>query len=179
MESIEANLLKRKYREADYSSSGGPNVKFSRLVDDIKQNFPDKDYSPKMLSAIVREGFPHSGSRQLTASRNKFVFGVEPKDEGCSGDEIVQLRLQVECLQAELSDRDHEAKRLQGKVAELDNKVEKLQVRVVELENQAQQRETEQVDTHEKQLSLAALEKQMSAVVGSNKPSVPWSQYNR
>ena len=52
---MEAKLLKRKYREADYSSSSGPNVKFSHLADDVKQNFADKDYSPKMLSAIVRE----------------------------------------------------------------------------------------------------------------------------
>ena len=43
MESKEAKWLKRKYQEVDFSESG-PGVKFARLADDIKGNFPDQDY---------------------------------------------------------------------------------------------------------------------------------------
>ena len=171
MESRESKWLKRKYQEVEYSSSGGPNVKFSRLSDDIKLNFPDKSYSSRTLSAIVREAFPHSESRQLTASRNKFVFGVEPKpDEGCSGahDEMAELQEQVERLKSQLSDRDCEVERLQGQVVELDTNVKKLQGRVVELENQVeklQRRVAELAHTHETQFSLATLQSQMLAVL--------------
>ena len=125
-----------------------------------------------MLSAIVREVFPHSESCQLKVSRNKFVLVVELKDEGCSGDETVQLRQQVEHLQADISDRDHQVERLQGKVAELDNKVEKLQGRVMELENQ---RVAKLADTQETQPFFSNPTKQDVSCSGSDTPSVPWS----
>ena len=65
MESREAQFLKRKYKavESSSSSSGGLSVKFSRLSDDIQQNFTDRDYSSKSVSAIIKEAFPHSDSR--------------------------------------------------------------------------------------------------------------------
>ena len=96
-------------------------------------------------------------------------MGVELKDEGCSGDETVQLRQQVEHLQADISDQDHQVERLQGKVAELDNKVEKLQGRGLEVENQ---RVAKLADTQETQLFSATLDVSCS---GSDTPSVPWS----
>ena len=113
MESREAKLLKRKYREVEYSDVG-PSVKFSCLADEITSNFPDKDYSARMLSTIVREAFPNSESRKQHASRNKFVFGIEAMDVGPSAalDKDIPLQQQVDTLQRELADRDQEVERL-------------------------------------------------------------------
>ena len=46
-----AGVMKRKYCEVERSDSG-PSVKFSRIADDIKNNFPDKISS--ITSKIVR-----------------------------------------------------------------------------------------------------------------------------
>ena len=97
MESREAKWLKRKYREVEYSDVG-PSVKFSCIADDIKNNFPNKDYSSRTLSTIVREAFPHSESRKQHVSRNKFVFGIEAMGEGSAVD--FPLQQQVETLQS-------------------------------------------------------------------------------
>ena len=117
MESREAKLLKRKYREVEYSDVG-PSVKFSCLADDIKNNFPDKDYSSRMLSTIVREAFPNSESRKQQASRNKFVFGIEAMDVGpsASPDTDIPIQQLVDTLKRELQDRDQEVARLQRRV---------------------------------------------------------------
>ena len=124
MESREAKLLKRKYREVEYSDVG-PSVKFSRLADEIKNNFPDKDYSPRMLSTIVREAFPQSESRKQHASRNKFVFGIEAMDVGPSAAPGVDIPLQqqVDTLQTEVSDKDQEVERLRQRVSDLENQL--------------------------------------------------------
>ena len=99
MESREAKWLKRKYREVEYSDIG-PSVKFSRIADDIKNNFPDKDYSSKTVSSIVREAFPNSESRKQRKDRNKFVFGIEVTDGGSTVATVaVPLQQQVETLQ--------------------------------------------------------------------------------
>ena len=102
MESREAKLLKRKYRQVEYSDVG-PSVKFSCLADEITSNFPDKDYSARMLSTIVREAFPNSESRKQHASRNKFVFGIEAMDVGPSAalDQDIPLQQQVNQHRAE------------------------------------------------------------------------------
>ena len=119
MESKEAKWLKRKYQEVDFSTSG-PSVKFARLADDIKGNFPDQDYSSRTLSTIVREAFPRSESRKQDASRNKYVFGITLRDAGSADNETVQLQRQVNRLQAKLNDRDQHIQLLQQKVASLE-----------------------------------------------------------
>ena len=105
MESREAKWLKRKYQEVEYSDIG-PSVKFSCIADDIKNNFPDKDYSSK-TSTIVREAFPNSESHKQHKSRNKFVFGIKATDAGSAvATADVPLQQQVESLQTDLSDCD-------------------------------------------------------------------------
>ena len=113
MESREAKWLKRKYREVEYSDIG-PSVKFSRIADDIKNNFPDKGYSSK-TSSIVREAFPNSDSRKQHKSRNKFVFGIkatDPDTYSAVSTIDVPLQQQVESLQLDLNDRDQQVERL-------------------------------------------------------------------
>jgi hypothetical protein len=155
MESREAKLLKRKYREVEYSDVG-PSVKFSCLADEIQNNFPDKDYSSRMLSTIVREAFPTSESRKQHKSRNKFIFGIEAMDVGPSAapDTDIPLQQQVDTLQTKLSDRDQEVERLRQRVFDLENKLERSQQRVTELEI-----------THGSQIPLPILQQQMTAIL--------------
>ena len=155
MESREVKWLKRKYREVEYSDIG-PSVKFSRLADEITNNFPDKDYSSRTLSTIVREAFPNSESRKQRASRNKFVFGIEEMDVGSSviHDVDVPLQQQVESLQIELNDRDQQVERLQRQVFDLESQLNRSQQRVTELEN-----------SRETQISLPTLQNQMEAIL--------------
>ena len=155
MDSREAKWLKRKYREVEYSDIG-LSVKFSCLADEIKNNFPDKDYSSKTLSTIVREAFPNSESRKQHASRNKFVFGIEAMDVGPSAAHNVDVPLQqqVESLQTELKDRDQQMERLRRRVFDLESQLERSQQRVTELEN-----------TRETHISLPTLQNQMAAIL--------------
>ena len=156
MESREAKLLKRKYREVEYSDVG-PSVKFSCLADDIKNNFPDKDCSSRMLSTIVREAFPNSENRKQQASRNKFVFGIEAMDVGpsVSPDTDIPLQQQVDTLKRELQDRDQEVARLQQRVFDLESQLQRSEQRVTALEN-----------TPESQIpSLPTLQQQMTAIL--------------
>ena len=147
-------MVEEKYREVEYSDIG-PSVKFSRIADDIKNNFPEKDYSSKTLSSIVREAFPNSESRKQHKDRNKFVFGIEATEGGSALATIaVPLQQQVETLQTDLKDRDQQVVILRRQVCDLESQLERSQQRVAELES-----------TLKAQISLPVLENQIEAVL--------------
>ena len=69
--------LKRRYHEAP---SDGPNekkVKFSKITDELHQQFPERKLASQDVSALVKEAFPSSDSRRATRERVKHVFGIE------------------------------------------------------------------------------------------------------
>ena len=133
--SREAQWLKRKYQEVEHSGCTGPSIKFSRLADEIKHNFPDKEYCPRTLSAIVHEAFPHIDKQKERTSKNVWVYGIEPTSEGSFDDESVQFQQQIEQLQTEISVCDQEFNRLQRRVAELEN-IKRTQVSLSTLQSQ-------------------------------------------
>ena len=81
MESAESTWLKSVFQETDHQSDDPPSkrIKFSEVSDEIKQQFPEKNFTQHGLSRLIQHTFPRAVSKRCGKARQVHLCGLERK----------------------------------------------------------------------------------------------------
>ena len=80
MDSSQEEWLRKRYTETPSEGPQAKRVKFEDVYNDITSAFPSTKFNHRMVSDVVKSGFPHSTSRQVGKARKSHIFGIEPKE---------------------------------------------------------------------------------------------------
>lgn len=97
MENEEQTWLKRYYHLAPSDGPAAKRTKFSSIQEQLTSAFPNKSFNSTNVSSLIKSTFPHTLSKPVGKSRQRYIFGLEQVSE--SEDSLVEKQQLLEKIQ--------------------------------------------------------------------------------
>lgn len=137
----EVTLLKRLYKAALTHGEGAGRIKFQDISERLRTHFPNKKYSPKMVSDAVTLAFPASLRKRCGEAKLSYCYGItEHADELLSTVRAPPTTCTVRTPEASVGIPMHtdKEKQLLERVNVLEERERQLMEKINELEDVAQ-----------------------------------------